>query len=105
MNLSPFNQPALANWNTDQLELYLTQQGFFHEEISVPSTYSGQMEQLVNVAKEYYQNKKEHLGHNSEEYLDLISRAILHRPVIELDDQQKHVLKNFIELLGQTEKS
>jgi hypothetical protein len=100
MNLSLFNQPALVNWNTDQMELYLTQQGFFHEEITVPASHSGQMEQLISVVKEYYQNKKEHQGHKSEGYVDLVSRAILHRPLIELDEQQRQVLRNFMDLLG-----
>jgi len=83
------------------LEHYLMQQGFFKDEVDLPSGDSDQMGDLITCARNYIRDKKKNHGHSPLIYLEAISYCILHRPYNELEAPQQKALMNFAELVAE----
>jgi len=89
-----------ANLDPNELKKYLIQQGFFQDEVSLPTEDTPQMDDLVVCARNYLRDKRLNHGRNPMVYLEAITYCILHRSYTELDDPQKKAITNFAELIA-----
>lgn len=85
----------------DEMENYLIQQGFFRDEVKVPTEHSPQMGDLFSCARHYLRDKRLNHGRNPMLYLEAIAFCILHRSFTDLDEPQKKAITNFAELLAE----
>lgn len=99
--LSFFNSPSPQSLNREQLQDFLIQQGFFHDELCLPPDHSSEMVQLTEFAKGYVDSRHKHSYADSITDLQELSVGLLRKPFQELEERQQTVLREFAKLLAQ----
>lgn len=84
--------------NSD-LRQYLIQQGFFQNELTLPSEPSAERDTLFACARNYLREKQ-----SAEAgpllYLEAITYCLLHRSFNNLDEPQRKAITHFIEIIA-----